>query len=186
MFGFLWRRPADDQPTTDPPTEKQLRYAARLGITVPPAMSKAELSAAIAKVERQNTTLGEKRERVKTRVREQQYGKALIADEARWNRFADEVQYMLAVYRRGGETVVDVLRVNEALIDGRGKLKLGVEAPKVIKDRHIGTYLDWDRHFELPVGSLLYHEPLHPNFPDDGLTTYQKTVERGLRVARNL
>jgi len=93
---------------------------------------------------------------------------------------------MLAVYTRGKETIVDVLRVNEAFIDDRSKLKLGVEAPKVVKDRYIGDYLDWDKHFELAIGSLLYHEPLHSDFHSDGNDAYRKVVEKGLKIARKL
>jgi hypothetical protein len=181
MFGFFKKRPP-----ADPPTEKQCRYAAKLGIDVPPTMSKAELSAAIADAERRNPALAEQRERVKSKVREKKFGRELIDEEDRWNRFADEVGYMLAVYTRGKETIVDVLRVNEAFIDDRGKLKLGVEAPKVVKDRDIGDYLDWDKHFELPIQSLLYHEPLHSDFHSDGNDFYRKVVEKGLKIARKL
>ena len=39
MFGFFKKRPPDD-----PPTEKQRRYAAKLGIEVPPTMTKGQLS----------------------------------------------------------------------------------------------------------------------------------------------
>lgn len=181
MFGFFKKRPP-----ADPPTEKQRRYATKLGIDVPPAMTKAELSAVIADAERSNPALAEQRERVKSKVREKQFGKELVDQEDRWNRFADEVGYMLAVYTRGKETNVDVLRVNEAFIDERGKLKVGVEAPKVVKDRHIGDYLDWDKHFELPIQSLLYHEPLHSDFHSDGNDAYRKLVEKGLKIARKL
>jgi len=181
MFGFFKKRPP-----ADPPTEKQRRYAAKLGIDVPVTMTKAELSAAITDAERRNPALAEQRERVKTKVREKKFGKEVVDEEDRWNRFADEVGYMLAVYTRGKETIVDVLRVNEAFIDDRGKLKLGVEAPKVVKDRDIGDYLDWDKHFELPIGSLLYHEPLHSDFHSDGNDTYRKVVEKGLKIARKL
>src|SRR5271165_3183646 len=90
MFGFFKRRPP-----ADPPTEKQRRYAAKLGIDVPPTMTKAELSDAIAGAERRNPALAEQRERVKTRVREKKLGKELVNEEDRWNHFADEVGYML-------------------------------------------------------------------------------------------
>lgn len=180
-------------PVTDPPTEKQRRYAAKLGIDVPPTMSKAELSAAIAEAERRNPALALRREQIKAKIREKKFGKALIEEEDRWNRFADEVGYMLAVYTRGKEKIVDVLRVNEAFIDDRGKLKLGVEAPRVVKDRYLGVHLEWDKYFELPIESLLYYEPLDPEFYDldahgygSRNKAYREIVAKGLKIARKL
>lgn len=188
MFGFF-----EKGPPADPPTEKQRRYAAKLGIDVPPTMTKAELSAAIWDAERRDPALREQRDRVKSKVREKKFGKELTEQRSRWNRFAEEVGYMLAVYTRRNETIVDVLRVNEAFIDGRGKLKLGVEAPKVVKDRYVGDHLDWDKHFELATESLLYHEPVDPDFYNHdaegygpGNNVYRKLVEKGLKIARKL
>ncbi len=181
MFGIFKRRPPPD-----PPTGKQRCYAAKLGIEVPPTMTKEELSVAIADTERRNPSLAEQRERVKRKVREKKLGRELVGEEERWNCFADQVGYMLAVYTRGKETIVDVLRVNETFIDDRGNLRLGVEAPRVVKDRNFGKWLDWDRHFELPIGSLLYHEPLHSDFHSEGNDAYRKAVEKGLKIARKL
>lgn len=181
MFGFFKKKPA-----LDPPTEKQLRYAKKLGIALAPTMSKDDVSAAISAVERANPRLAEKRERVKAKARRRDFGPEVVAEEARWNEFADSTQYTLAIYRRGKEIIVDVLRVNEAFIDKRGKLVLGVEAPKVVKDRDIGDYLDWDRHFELSREKLLHFEPLHSNFHDEGNEAYRRVVQRGLKIARKL
>jgi len=182
MFGFFKRK----RPPVDPPTEKQRRYAARLGIEVLPSMSKADLSAAISEVERRNPALAEKREQVKQKVRERKFGKELLEQEDKWNRFADEVGYMLAVYRHGKETVVDVLRVNEAFITDGGKLKLEVEAPKVVKDRYIGDHLEWDKYFELALDSVLHHDPLHADFHNDGNDAYRTVVENGMKIARKI
>jgi hypothetical protein len=181
MFGFFKKkRPAD------PPTDKQLRYAKKLGITVTRSMGKDDVSAAISAAERANPRLAADRERVKTKAREFKFGPELIAEEARWDHFADSTEYMLAIYRRGKEIVVDVLRVNEAFIDNRGKLRLSVEAPKVVKDQDIGDLLDWDEHFELLREELLHFEPLHAGFHADGNDAYRQTVERGLKLARKL
>jgi len=181
MFG-LFRK----QPPADPPTDKQRKYTARLGIDVAPTMTKSSLSAAIADFERRSPSAAAQRERIRAMARERKFGKDLVAKESRWNQFADDVGYMLAVYNRGKETIVDVLRVSEAIITVRGKLKLSLEAPKVVRDRHIGAYLDWDRHLELSIDALLYHEPLHAGFHSDGIDAYRKAVERGLKVARKL
>lgn len=181
MFDFFKR-----QTPVEPPTDKQRRYAAKLGIEIPSTMSKQDVSAAISELESRNPSLTKQREKVKGKIRENQFGKEVITEETRWNQFADENGYILAIYTKGKETIVDVLRVNEAFIDARGKLKLGVEAPKLIKDRHIGDWLDWDKHFELPVASLLHYEPLHADFHDDGIPAYKAVIERGLAQARSM
>jgi hypothetical protein len=181
MFGlFRKKRPSD------PPTDKQLRYAKKLGIRITASMSKDDVSAAIGAAERANPRLAEDRERVKAKARERKFGPELIAEEKRWNEFGDTTEYMLAIYRHGKQIIVDVLRVNDAWINERGKLVLGVEAPKVVKDRDIGNWIDWDRYFELSREKLLHFEPLHPKFHEDGNDAYQRTVERGLKLARKL
>ena len=188
MFGLFRKKlPAN------PPTDKQLRYAKKLGITVTLSMSKDDLSAAISAAERAHPRLAVDRERVKTKARERKFGSALIAEESGWNEFADGTEFMLAIYRYKNEIVVDVLRVNEAWINERGKLVLSVEAPKVVKDRHIGQYLDWDRYFELPREKLLQYEPLCADFYTHDSTgfgpgnkAYQQAVQRGLKLARKL
>jgi hypothetical protein len=205
LLGFFKKRPPVDPPTEkqrryvavinidDSPTEKQRRYAAVIGIDVPPTMTKAELSDAITNAERRNPALAERREQIKVKVREREFGKELVELEDRWNCFADKGGYILAIYTRGKKTIVDVLSVNEAFINDRGKLKLGVVAPKVVKDRVIGDCLDWDGCFELPIESLLYHEPVDPGFYTHdgggygpGNRAYQKLVERGLKIARKM
>jgi len=147
-------------------------------------MSRSALSLAIADAERKNPAAAAERLRIKAKVRERKFGKRLIEEEARWNGFAEAVGYMLAVYSRRKETIVDVLRVNGANITDRGKLKLGVEAPKLVRDRYIGDYLDWHKYFELPIESLLHHEPLHGDFHADGIPAYRKVVKKGLKIAR--
>lgn len=188
MFGFFKKKPP-----ADPPTDKQLRYAKKLGIAVRPTMTKDDVSAAIGAAERANPRLAEQRERVKTKARERKFGPALLGEESRWNEFADKTEYMLAIYRHGKEIVVDVLRVNEACINERGKLVLAVEAPKLVKDRHIGDHLEWEQSFQLPREKLLHYEPLGPDFYTHdsngfgpGNKVYQQTVQRGLKIARKL
>jgi len=72
-------------------------------------------------------------------------------------------------------------------------LILAVGAPKVANDRYIGKNLDWDRYFELPIESLLYHEPLQADFYEydgesfaPGNQRYRELVEKGLRIAHEL
>lgn len=185
MFDFLkfFRR----HPEPDPPTDKQRRYAAKLGIAVPPGMTKRELSAAIHEAEKRVPAATGKRERTKRKSRERKHGKETGEQEEFWNRFSADVGYMLAVFTRGKETVVDVLLVNEAEVDDQGELWLVVEFPKLVKDRSLGAYLEWDQgSHDLPVSSLLHYEPLHPKFESDGVNAYRKAVEKGLKIARKL
>jgi hypothetical protein len=100
---------------------------------------------------------------------------------------------MLAIYKRGKEIVVDVLQVNEATITKGGKLRLGVAAPKVSKQRYIGRFLEWEKCFELPIESLLYFEAMAREFyvhDGDGYgpgnKLYAAAVSRGLKIARKL
>src|SRR5437868_6573879 len=127
MFGFFRRKPA-----ADPPSVKQLAYAKRLKIAVTPQMSKADVSAAIGDMERLHPELAQKREEIKEKQHERKYGKALVDAEQRWCVLSESVRFMLAIYRKGGNTIVDVVDVGGAHIDGRGKLKLELAAPKLV------------------------------------------------------
>lgn len=149
-------------------------------------MTKADVSAVLGKAEQANPHLIQDRERVKAKARDRKFGSEIIAEEEQWIQLADRTEYILAIYRRDKEIVADVLRVNEAWINERGKLMLSVEAPKLVKDRHIGEHLDWDRHFELSREKLLYFEPLHRDFHEDGKDAYRQIVKRGLKLARKL
>lgn len=181
MLGFFKKKPP-----ADPPTEKQLHYAKRIGIVVTSAMTRGDVSAAIGSAEHANPQLAEARERAKTRACERKFRPELLAEESRWNKFADSTEYMLAIYRRGKEIIVDVLRVNEAFINGRGKLTLGVAAPKLMKDRHTGQYLAWEKEFTLPIGKLLHYEALHEGLHWGDIGGYRSAVKRGLKIARKL
>ncbi|MCA9094108.1 MAG: hypothetical protein KDA68_11515 [Planctomycetaceae bacterium] len=182
MFGFFKKKQHSD----DPPTEKQLRYAKKLGIAVTPTMSKFDLSSAISELERKDPVLAEKRERRKRAIRERELGKDIVEQEEKWNRFADDIGYMLAIYRRSKDVVVDVLLVNQGVITDRGKLKISVSSPRWIKDKEIGDYLEWDKEFELAVESLLFYEELSNEFFSQGNDAYRKTVERGLEIAKKM
>jgi hypothetical protein len=185
MFGFFKKRVPPE-----PPTAKQRRYAAILGIEVTPTMSRAELSQVIAASERRNPELAEKRKRVNAKVQERKHerrhGKEQVAEEKRWDAFSREVGYMLAIYRWRKAVVADVLQVVDVYFDDRDKLLLLVEAPKLIKETGGKDWLFWEREFELPVNSLLYHEPLRRDFDREGIRAYWKAVERGLKLTKRL
>jgi len=190
MFGLFKKKPP-----ADPPTQRQLNYAKRLGVTVTLRMSKQDVSAAISAAEAANPKAKRQREKINAKQAERAHaewvaecGQELIDAVEHWTNFADDVRFMLAIYDRGKNTIVDVLEVNDAYIDGtrKKKLKLCLAAPKVVKDRHIGNYLEWEREFELPLEKLLHYEPLHSDFCNDGNDAYKKVVERGLKTAKRM
>ena len=170
------------------PTDKQLSYAKKIGITVTPTMSKNDVSQAIDAAQRANPRLAEQRELVKRKVREHRFGSELIREESRWEEFAHDTKYMLAIYEWKQEIIVDVLCVTDARINERGKLVLNVDAPKYYKYkfRAIGIHLLWCRSFQLPREKLLYFEPLHSAFHAAGVAAYRRAVKRGLKTARKL
>ena len=188
MFRFFKRRPAPD-----PSTQRQLNYARKLGVTVTAGMSKAELSDAISAAETKNP--GAKRQRQDINRKRQaradaqwaaECGPDLMEAEKKWQKLSEGEGYILAAYAKGKSTIVDVLRVNDAYIDEKKTLRLGVESPKLRKDRYIGDYLEWDREFELAIHKLLYYEMLPGDFAEMGLPAYKDAVERGLQIAQRL
>lgn len=189
MFGLFKSKPKD------PPTERQLNYAGKLGIAVTPRMSKSDVSKAIDAAERKKPKVKRQREHINRKQAEKaqaewekECGPELLVVKEQWLSFADSTRFMLAIYNRGKNTIVDVLEVNDAYIDGekKKKLKLCVAAPKVVKDRHIGDYLEWKREFELPIENLLFHDPLHADFHSEDNAAYQRLVEKGLKKAKKL
>src|SRR5687767_15452794 len=62
----------------------------------------------------------------------------LADQEDKWNAIADAVGFVVAVYAKGEETLVDVLRVDGAYLNNRHTLVLQVVAPKPAKDRDVG------------------------------------------------
>jgi hypothetical protein len=154
-------------------------------------MTREELSNAISDAELRNPRLRVKRERAVAKGLEHRFGKEVCELEEKWNQFADGEGFILAVYAEGKEKVVDVLQVNEALITKTGKLKLAVSAPKLRKDRIIGRYLEWDRTFQLPIESLLYHEALNDGWYDHDAIDFEKAnqvygrlVKKGKGIAK--
>jgi len=184
VFGFFKKAPVD------PPTEKQLRYAAKLGIAVKPGMGKGQLSDAISAYEAKNPKAARQREHVAARRKakkpQAEPSRELIEEENRWNEFAESTCHMLAIYQKGKQRIVDVLQVDQAELTNRSKLRLSLVAPVVRKDRHIGDWLEWDKSFELPIEKLLYFEPLTADFMHAGLDAYKKAVARGLKVAKSM
>lgn len=83
MFGFFKRKVSTSH---FPPTDRQIRYAAKLGIAMTPSMTSAELSAAISAMERGNPKLARQRQHIMAAVRpeSQNVSKAVPAGETCW------------------------------------------------------------------------------------------------------
>ena len=172
--------------TIEKPTDKQLKYASKLGIKVTSKMSRLDVSNAISLFEKKNPQLKRQREHIKEKQRSNKYGQEIVRLEAWWNEFAEDKEFMLAIYRYKSDVVVDVLQVNGADIDNAGKIVLEVCAPKLLNDRHIGKYLDWDRAFELSLVKLLHYEPMNKNFCNEEIEVYTAIVKQGLKTAKSL
>ncbi len=184
MFGFFKKKI-----TYVPPTQKQIAYAKKLGIIVTPAMSKYDVSEAIDKVLAANPKLLRQREHIKEKMQAKYYqecGPELIAAEKKWRELSEKVCYIIAAYEYRKETIVDVLLVEDAYIEGdkNRDVKLALASPKLIKDKIAGDYLEWDKSFELPLRKLLYYEPLYADFSLAGIEDYKKAVLKGLKIAK--
>ncbi|MEO8495997.1 MAG: hypothetical protein ABI614_13065 [Planctomycetota bacterium] len=199
--------PNPEAPSFEPPTPKQLAFAKKLRIEVDPSMSKVDVASAIEDAVERNPTLKKKlderdakREQEAEEVARLQHikecGPELIAAESEWQKFIDEIGFMLAVYQRGKKTIVDVLEVYDVSIEGKKKkkLKLYVAAPTAEKFRVKGILWDeehvlslfWNREFGLSLEKLLYHEPLRAKFDECFPSVYARTVKRGLEIAKRL
>src|SRR4029078_3490591 len=104
----------------DPPTQRQLNYAKKLGIPITSKMTKDDVSDAISAAEVKNPKKKQQRENINRKQQEKadsqwaaECGPELIAAERKWQQYSEIEEYMIAVYMKGTTTVVDVLRVND-------------------------------------------------------------------------
>ncbi|MCA9122914.1 MAG: YlbF family regulator [Planctomycetaceae bacterium] len=196
----------NDAPPFESPTQKQSAFAKKLGVEVSPSMSKVDVAFAIEDAIESNPTLKKKLEEREAKRQQQEEeaerlqrikecGPELLAAEAKWQKFVDEIGFMLAVYQRGTKTIVDVLEVYDVSIEGKRKkkLKLYAAAPNAEKLRVEGMLWDeehvllfWSREIVLPLEKLLYHEPLRAKFDECSPSEYARTVRRGLQIAERL
>ena len=202
MFGFLFNRKRSVEPlvfTSVPveipwraPSQKQLNYAAKLGIPVTPSMSMEDVSEAISDYEDQHPEIKHQREEAKRRRQERERAKLLaecgpemLAAEKRWAEYAENDGFLLATFKRGGKVGFDLLCVLDAEIVGDKKkhLSLFVAAPKIARDREFGDYLEWEKEFDLKIEHLLHFEPTNePDMYD--IDRYKAVVAWGLEQAK--
>ncbi len=165
------------RPPADPPTEKQLRYARKLGITIPENTDKAILSQLIGQVESRDPSLKTKRENVKEKQRVRKHGQDKIDEEAQWQALADAEKWMLVVFTRGKSKVAEVVRINGADISTGGKIKIETEVMEITNDRHAGPLVDVERYIEISVDKIDWHEIVDEVDIDD-VRRFQKYYDR--------
>lgn len=183
--------------TPDPPTSRQLAYAKRLGITVPPNATKQQVSDLISDYQRRHPQEMAQRKKAGQKIREQKFGPELVAQEKYWDDLSCARAAILAAYRKKDDVIVDVLSVEEPEIKEtktKAILRLRFVAPRKKREAGIGDVLDWDdaRGFWLPSEKLLWHEVLEREFPcffelsdRHRVRWYQDAVKRGISHAQN-
>lgn len=195
-----WQSPVVDREDwrLKPPTEKQLKFAKRLGISVPEGATRGDVSDLIDRTldarPRQRQRIEEAQERRAREAEIAQYGAELVAALDEWQRRAEEQPYLLMAFRRGKDIVVDVVRLYDADIeDGKRKsrLVLYVEEPIVERDRATGErWLFWEKEREIPMDRVVWWESLGCAFDDlteDELQKrYRSAVERGIKTVERL
>ena len=182
MFGF-----GKSKAKANPPTDKQLKYAARLGVKVKSGMSRDDLSAAISRAEKKNPKAKQQRETINRKRKEAANSGPPTEMELllnKWQKIAESDTYILAIYDRGKTRTVDVLHVIDAHPAGARvqKLKLTLASPKTFDD----GWLLYEKEFELPYEKLVYHEVLKGDYHGDASKPYQAAVKRGLKIAKKL
>jgi hypothetical protein len=170
----------------NPPTTKQRQYAKALNVQVSDYMTRADLSAAIARAEKANPKLVSQLEQAKLDRRKKRYGAEAIEIESYWNHLCDNSIMALLVFQRGKDTIVDAVEISGAEFDKNKKIKLQFYSPKLKNDRHLGEILEWERSLVLRPNKIIYHEKIEPEINFDDLLRYERLVERGLKIAKDL
>jgi hypothetical protein len=171
-------------------------------------MSKWGLSAEIERVlaanpkaarQRRHIDEARRRKMVKAEAAENarliaRFGAEALVEVQCWNEFAERTGFMLAIFRRRKDIIVDVLQVSEAMLDDRRGLVLHVVEPHRTRDKiDVGesvNLIEWEDEFELKRSELVYFEPLSVDFDgqcvEDGYPEYHRVVKRGLTIARQM
>jgi len=155
----------DNQPST-----KQLQYLGSLGYEGKPPSTKSEASVVITAL--QNGATPKQAESLLAAQR----------DADRWDELSENHPSMLCIYRRGKDTVVDVLECRGASGEKRG-LRLHFATPTYDKQLEL---LDWDKDIEIREQDLLWYAPLDRELYGYDLKAYGKTVAAGLKIARQV
>lgn len=147
----------------DPPTQKQLSYAARLGIHVTANMDKHAVSAAIS--ERVDELLLQKR------------FPHLVPIYRNMRRAEEERKEVLIAFKRGKKYVADVVLIHNVYVDeDQGGFELDCEGTKIRKDRTLGQYLEWEKELEVPVKRLAYCRVLEEEIDMFDIRNFQRLI----------
>ena len=173
-------------PPADPPTERQLNYAKKLGINVTTDMSKADVSAAIAQVELENPSLARQRQHVNESRYKKTHGPELVEAEKKWQKLADANKWMIAVYQGGKSMKVSVIRLNEASITDKSKLVIHGELAEVEHNRKYDfSLIDLDKTIDLPFEKIKWYEIIDELDVDD-IDGLNAAMNRGKEAANRL
>ncbi len=170
-------------PTKRKPTERQLRYAKRLGIDVPKNATLWQVSKMIDAAESANPQMRAERLAAIDRKRVEQFGADLISQEKQWQQLADQRKWIAAVYRSGKSIKVDLLQIEAAEINERGKLRVDVAVGKIVTDKDAGPMVDTGRYFELDPTKLLWSQVVD-DFDVDEFERFDRTFTQAEKMAR--
>lgn len=199
MFGLFRQKPRYPQKPRDPglpPTEKQLRFAKRIGVAVPPGATRHQVSAAIddamardPSIRQRLNKINEKREARAAAKREAMLGPDIIRRERHWEEVCDSRALILAVYEQKGTLIVDVVAPEEAIVDeAKRSLRFTFIVAKRCTESELRDFVDWDcdrRPVSIRPEQLLYAEMVS----NDAMMSqhdYGLIVSRGLKIAAEI
>jgi hypothetical protein len=164
-------------------TERQLRYAKRLGIDVPKNATLWQVSKMIDAAESANPQMRAERLAAIDRKRVERFGPELIAQEQQWQQLADQRKWIAAVYRSGKSVKVDLLQIEAAEVNEKGKLRVHVTAGKIVTHKDTGPLVDMGRDFELDPTKLLWSQVVN-DFDVDEFERFDRTFTQAEKMAR--
>lgn len=165
------------------PTASQLRYAKRLGIEVPKSATLWQVSKLIEAAESANPQMRSERLAANDRKRIEEFGAELVAQENHWQQLADQQKWIAAVYRSGKSIKVDLLQIEAAEINEKGKLRVHVTAGKIVTHKDAGPLVEPGRDFELDPAKLLWSQVVN-DFDVDEFERFERTFTHAEKMAR--
>jgi hypothetical protein len=164
-------------------TAKQLNYARKLGLKIPPNPTIWQLSEMLEAAEKANPQLRQQREKANENKRAEKFGADLIVQEQLWNKLGNQQKWIAVVYKSGKSVKADILSIGGASINDRGKLRIDVEVGKVVKDPDIGGLVETGRYFELDPANLLWSQVVD-DFEVEDFARFQQTLAIAHRMAK--
>ncbi len=175
------QRTIEDEPFVAP-TEKQRRYARKIGLEIEDWMSRKHVSQQISVAEASNPELRWNREPINDQRIIDKYGQAIVDDRDRWNELADEEMWMLVCYMRGQSEYRLIVRINGSSLSDRGKLKILCEEMKIKNVQYCGPLVDVGKYLEIPREKIVWYELVHEVDLDD-IKLFRRLEKRLGRVS---